>query len=554
MSLNLLLNPPKIWRRQIKSLSKAFKKQFLIVFSICIIVLTGCSKNTSSKNILRMNLGTEPPTLDWNLANDSTSFDIISVIMVGLTRFTLDKNENITVKPGVARSWEISPDNTEYTFHLNPQAKWTDGVSVQAQDFVDSFQRLLDPETAAPYADLLSIIDLDKTHAIDKKTLFIKLKRPAAYFIYLTACGLALPIRKDLIEKHKRNWTEPKNLVTNGPFYLSDWHHEYKITLKRNPHFHQMIDKENLVQELHYFMIQEQSSAFNLYKNNSLDWVDNRSIPLSVMKTIKNEAQKIPVLRNTYIGFNHTQKPFDDVNLRKAFSYAVDRKALVEIIGKGDLANNTWIPPSLGQFFDLDQIISQFEKNYDIKVSKEDYQRGFFPELAKKLLAKSKYNKNDLENISFRVPNKESSKILAETLQAMWSKTLGIEVKIETMEWKVFLSGLRDDPPDIYRLNWGADYPDPDTFTGLFTAGNQINYGHFRNRDYDRLSISAGSILNLEDRKEKYTKAESILSLEELAIIPLFIDTQTILKKDYVHGLKVNAMDISFLDEITIKK
>ena len=134
--------------------------------------------------------------------------------------------------------------------------------------------------------NLLSIIDLEKTKAIDDRTLFIKLKRPAAYFIYLTAYGLALPIRKDLIEKHGRNWTEPQNLVTNGPFYLADWHHEYKIKLKRNPRFHQKISKsdiryDKLAKELHYFMVQEQSSAFNLYENNSIDWIDNRSIPRS---------------------------------------------------------------------------------------------------------------------------------------------------------------------------------------------------------------------------------------------------------------------------------
>jgi oligopeptide transport system substrate-binding protein len=519
--------------------------------------MSSCSKD-SDENVLRMNLGSEPPTLDWNLANDFTSFDIISVIMVGLTRFTLDEKGNIAVKPGVADSWQISDDNTEYTFYLNKKAKWTDKIPVTAQHFIDSFQRLLDPETAAPYADLLSIIDLERTKALDEKTLFIKLKRPAAYFIYLTAYGLALPIRKDLIEKYGRNWTEPGKLVTNGPFYLDKWHHEYKITLKRNSRFHQKISKyderfDKLAKELHYFMIQEQSSAFNLYQNNSLDWIDNRSIPLSVMKTIKEQADKIPVLRNTYIGFNHQKAPFDDLNLRKAFSYAVDRKALTEIIGKGDLANNTWIPPSLGQFFDIENIVKEFNSKYDQSASITEYQRGFFPELAKDFLEKSKYKKEDLEEIEFRIPNRESSKILAETLQAMWSKTLGIKVNIVAMEWKVFLSSLRDDPANLYRLNWGADYPDPDTFTGLFTQNNQINYGKYENSSYDKLSIEAGTILDLAKRKKMYTKAEKLISLEEQAIIPLFIDTQTILKKDYVHGLVVNAMDICFLDEITLE-
>lgn len=531
------------------------RKTLLIL--ICLLSFS-CSKNSTSKNTLRMNLGGEPPTLDWNLANDSTSFDIISVIMVGLTRFSLDQDQNIIVKPGVAKSWEISKDSSEYTFFLDPSAKWTDGKQVTAQDFVDSFGRLLDPETAAPYADLLSIIDLDKTKALDEETLFIKLKRPAAYFIYLTAYGLALPIRKDLIEKHGRNWTEPENLVTNGPFYLDKWHHEYKITLKRSPSFHQAIPETDtrypkLAQELHYFMIQEQSSAFNLFVNNSLDWIDNRSIPLSVMSTIKDQAQKIPILRNTYIGFNHDKKPFDDVYARKAFNYAVDRKALVEIIGKGDLANNTWIPPSLGLFLDIEKIVTKFNTKYNLKSSVEDYQRGFFPELAKELLTKSKYTIEDFKDLEFRIPNKESSKILAETLQSMWQENLGIEVKIQTMEWKVFLSSLRDDPPHLYRLNWGADYPDPDTFTGLFTKNNQINYGHFSNGLYDKLSLDAGVILDIQERKKKYTKAEEILSLNEVAIIPLFIDTQTILKKNSIHGLKVNAMDISFLDEITIE-
>ena len=525
--------------------------RLLLIFCF---LFTACSKSVQSNKVLRMNLGFEPPTLDWNLANDFTSFDIISVIMVGLTRFDLDENKNITVKPGLAKSWEISKDNTEYIFHIDKRATWTDGRAVLAQDFVDSFQRLLDPETAAPYAELLSMIDLKETKALDERTLFIKLKNPAAYFIYLTAYGLTLPIRKDLIEKHGKNWTEPKNLVTTGPFYLSDWQHEYKITLKRNPIFKlNDFDYPDLAQELRYFMVPEQASAFNLYQNNAIDWIDNRSIPLSMMSRIKDKAQKIPVLRNTYVGMNHLKKPFDDSNIRKAFNYAVDREKLVKIIGKGDLANNTWIPPSLGSFFDIKTIVNEFNKRYKKNIDTQTYQRGFFPDLAKEFLAKSKYSKSELESLTFLIPNIESSKILAEALQAMWQETLGIKVNIEAREWKVFLSSLRDNPPEMWRLNWGADYPDPDTFTQLFTRNNQINYGKFNNPDYDKLSKYAASIQDIKERKDLYTKAEKILSLREMAIMPLFIDTQTILKKDNIEGLVVNAMDISFLDEVRIK-
>ena len=530
-------------------------KNFILL--ITLFSLCACSLQKSPTKILRMNLGTEPPTLDWNLAKDSTSFDIISNIMVGLTRFSLDANNNITVTEGVADSWQISADNKKYLFHLNPKAQWTDGRQVIAQDFIDSFERLLDPQTAAPYADLLSIIDLKHSKAIDNENLEIVLKRPAAYFIYLTAYGLTLPIRKDLIQKHGRNWTESENLVSNGPFTLSSWHHEYKITLKRNPNFHLQINTQdprykNLAQEIRFFMVPEQASAFNLFANDSLDFIDNRSIPLSVMKQIANEAQKIAILRNTYIGLNHEKKPFDDINMRKAFSYAIDREALVNIIGKGDQANNTWIPPSLKNFFNTELLVQNFNKEFALTASEKDYQRGYFPKLAKEFFAKSKYKKEDLEKIVFLIPNRETSKILAESLQAMWQQVLGITVEIQSLEWKVFLAKLKNDTPELFRLNWGADYPDPDTFISLFSSNNQINYGHFKNSQYDKLSQEAASILDLNTRKKLYSELETILSQQEQAIIPLFIDTQNILTKTNIKGLEVNSMDISFLDKVEI--
>ena len=205
------------------------KKIFLLV--ILLLSFSACSKDTSSSNTLRMNLGAEPLTLDWNLANDSNSFDIISNLMIGLTRFGLDEKSNTISVPGCAKSWQVSADGLEYIFFLDKNILWTDGKPVIAQDFVDSFSRTLDPKTGAPYAELLSMIDLEKTKALDDYTLKITLKNPAGYFIYLTSYGLALPIRKDLINKYSKDWTEPQNLVTNGPFKLKEWQHEYKIIL-----------------------------------------------------------------------------------------------------------------------------------------------------------------------------------------------------------------------------------------------------------------------------------------------------------------------------------
>ena len=494
-----------------------------------------------SPKVLRMNLGSEPPSLDWNLADDFTSFDIISNIMVGLTRYGEDSKGNIIAVPGVAESWQVNADATEYIFKLNKEARWTDGKQVTAQEFMDSFERLLNPETAAPYAQLLSIIDLEKSEAIETDKLKVVLKQPAPYFIYLTSYGLTLPIRKDLIAKYGKNWTEAENLVSNGPFKLKKWQHEYKIELERNKNFHLYSKSPNEVEKLVFFMVPEQSSAYTLFENEQLDWIDSRSIPISELKKLKPESYKqISLLRNTYLGFNCIKKPFNNALVRKAFAYSIDRDTITKIRGKGDKAGTTWIPKALYQFLDSASL-------------PEEYRKSFNPQLAQNYLRQAGYkNSDDFPEVEFLIPNREDSKLLAESLQTMWQQNLNIKVKITAMEWKMFLARLREDPPVIFRLNWGADYPDPDPFMQLFTSNNHINHGRYTNPEYDQIVTKAASIQDLRERRRLYTKAERILSYEDMAISPLYVDSQIFIAKDHVKNLYINAMDIVQLDRVSI--
>ncbi len=517
------------------------KAACLLLVFLCI----SCSSHKDEPNTLRANLGTEPPTLDWNLANDYSSFDIISNLMVGLTRFGVDKDGKITTEPGCAYKWQISPDAKEYIFWMNPEAKWSDGRAVLAQDFIDSFARALDPDTAAPYAELLSLIDLEKTKALDEQTLKIVLKRPAAYFIYLTSYGLTLPIRQDLINKYGNQWTEPENLVVNGPFILKEWKHEYKIVLKRNLHFFlndwiatpSSRARNDKVEYIKFFMVAEQASAFTLFKNGEFDYIDSRSIPLSEIKRIRQnidpeQVSRARLLRNTYVGFNAQKKPFSDKKIRQAFSYAIDRDILVKIRSRDDLANSTWIPPVLSGLPAVN---------------------SYLPELARQKLAEAGYpNGENFPEVEMLIPSREDAKLLAETLQAIWHKELNVKVKIKAMEWKVFLSTLRDDPPDIFRLNWSADYPDPDTFMQLFSTNNQANYGKWSNSQYDQLVQDAASTIDAQLRKKLYSRAEFLLTQEEMAIAPLFIDTQIIIKQKRVKNLEANSLDIVFLDKVQL--
>lgn len=517
----------------------------VISFVFLLFVLQSCAMQKSvseDKSTLYLNLGYEPPTLDWNLADDMNSFDVISNMMHGLTRYELSEDGQIIIVPAVAKSWEVNSTQDSFSFELDPEAIWSDGEPVLAEHFVDSFNRILDPDTAAPYADLLSLIDLERTRAVSKHKLLIKLHRPAAYFPYLTAYGLLLPIRKDLIKKYGDDWTEPENLVINGPFKLKSWQHEYKIELERNPNYWRDSESDGSIHKIKFFMVPEQAQAFTLFKNRQFDFIDGRSIPNSELKNIKEnladdeDLLQLPLLRSTYIGLNQKGGPLANKFLRKALFYAIDRKALVQALGRGHRANASLIAPGLTQYFNPDLA---------------DPDAAFQPELARAALKQAGYqNPDQLRPLLFLFPSTEEAKMISELLQSMWQEVLGIKIELRSMEWKPYLATLRDQPPDIWRLNWTVDYPDPDSFMQIFSSTNSINYGSWSNHEYDQIIEKAAAMGDIGRRQQLYRRAETILFREEFAAIPLFVNSQTLIKCQNIKKLSLNPMDMIFLDKV----
>ncbi len=513
-------------------------KNFLLL--LIFFGLSSCSQPIYNKqDTLTMNLGSEPATLDWNRASDSCSFDVISNLMLGLTRYDLDDNGLLVLSPAIAKSWTISADAKEYIFYLNPEARWSDGKPIIAKHFLDSFQRLLDPATAAPYAGIFEMIDLNLCQIIDDHTLKIILKRPTPYFIYLTAYGPSYPIRLDLIQRYGDNWTEEKNLVSTGAYTLEQWQHEYKIILKANPHYFLAKPKMKF---LRFFMIAEQASAYTLFVNKQLDWIDSRSIPkneFSSLATNPYAHKSFSLMRNCYIGFNFKNSFLANPKIRQALSYAIDREALVKIRSRGDKANATWLPPSLSEYYDQNSVINSSCPN------------AYCPELARRLLTEAGYpSGKSAPELTFLIPSDEANKTLAEALQAMWKTNLNLDIKIIAMEWKVFLSSLSTNPPDLFRMNWGADYPDPDTFMQLFISGHEMNYGFYSNSRYDELIKQASSLLDINQRRVLYTEAERLLTGDDVAIAPLFINQQTIIHHHNIHGLRVHSLDLALLNQV----
>ena len=305
------------------------------------------------RGTLRLNLGTEPPTLDWNRATDSVSITVIEQLMRGLTRL----GPGLRPVPALAERWESSPDGRTWRFYLRRGVRWSDGVPLEARHFVDGWRRLLDPETAAEYAyflfdvagarELNSGVSSDPEtlgiRALDSHTLEVRLVAPVVYFASITTFMVTFPVRLDLIEAHGDAWTEPPKLVTLGPFRLEEWLHEYRISLVRNPDFY--AGPPPLERILGY-MVEEGSTALVLFEQGLLDLV--RLPPLEIRRYQSHPGYRhVAALRGYYYGFNTDEAPFDDARVRRAFSMAIDRRAFPGLLRGGEIAAAYWPPPGL---------------------------------------------------------------------------------------------------------------------------------------------------------------------------------------------------------------
>lgn len=522
-----------------------FQKYFLAIGCGLLLASCGVSPGGLEPDTLRINLGAEPPGLDWDVSTDSTSFDVVSNLMVGLTQYTPE----LKCAPACAAKWEVLDGGTRYVFHLRPDVFWTDGKPVVAQDFEYSWRRLLNPNTAAEYAylfyDIVNAYEFntgklkDATKlgfkAIDETTFEVRLKKPAAYFIYLTAICPSFPQRKDVVEKWGNRWTDPEHIVTNGPYQLSKWAHEYKIELVAYPKY---FEGERALKKIKMFMVNEASTAFALYENDQLDFVDNRSFSTSDVERCKSspEYRNVPLLRVNYIGFNNKKKPFDDARVRKAFSLAMDRTTFPRILRRNEKPAYTWVPPGMQGYSPS-------------SATKSDTAE------ARRLLADAGYpNGKGFPKVYMLYPSREDTKLVSEQVQDMIRRNLNIKVNLQNEEWKVYLEHVRRDPPEIFRANWGADYPDPETFMNLFTSKSGNNHVMYTNTTYDSLVEKAAGEQNPKIRSEMYARADKMLCKDDAAIAPIFQATQNVMVKPWVKGLEFNACDIQFFKNVRIVK
>jgi oligopeptide transport system substrate-binding protein len=517
---------------------RKFVRPFLLAGLAVFLVCTACDRNNRSipggaDNHFRVNLATEPPSLDWSLATDHVSFNVITNLMVGLTEF----DKKLKPAPVIAKSWEILEGGRKYIFHLRDDVQWSDGQKVRAQDFEYSWKRLLDPKTASQYAYILFDIENAQEYnegkltaastvgvqAQDDFTLVVRLRQPASYFLTLTTFEVTFPQRQDIVEKFQASWTEPANIVTNGPFLLSSWRHEDAIELRANPNFFR---GKPPMEKATMFMINEKTTALAMYEQGQLDFMDDESVPTLEKKRLSSQRgfKRVPQLRGEFYGFATDRKPFDDPRVRMAFAMAIDREVFPQLLQGAEKPASSWIPPGM------------LAHNERIGVS-------FNPPEARRILREAGYPEGKgFPRVVLGYNTREDRKLVAEAIQGMWQRNLGVVVTLENQEYKVYLQKLQNDPFPVFRDGWGADYPDPDNFMKLFTSTSGNNHTRWKNQRYDRLLEQAARELDDKKRVRLYDEAQKILCETELPIVPLYWTTETTLLNPRFTGLELNSM------------
>ncbi|MCL6270904.1 peptide ABC transporter substrate-binding protein [Sansalvadorimonas sp. 2012CJ34-2] len=491
----------------------------------------------AKEQVFHRGIGSEPASIDPQKVEGSPGGFIVKDLFEGLVSQDADGN---TI-PGIAKSWNVSDDGKVYTFHLR-KSSWSNGDPLTAHDFVYAFQRAVDPVTASKYAWFMQIPGIVNADAVidgemppstlgvkatDDYTFQVTLENPVPYFPKLLAHYTTFPTPKKVVEKYGDDWTRPDNIVSNGAYKLSGWVVNEKLTAKRNP-FYWNNDK-TVVEEVNYLPIPSATSELNRYKAGELDMT--ATIPLDHFKKLQKEIPKevtiTPLISTYYYSFNTKKKPFDDVRVRKALSYAINRDAITKYItGQGQKPAYSFTPSSINGFVKPDLA---WEKMSQKEREKE----------AAKLLKQVGYSKSNPLKVELLYNTSESHKKVAIAISQMWKQALGVEVTLRNEEWKTFLDTRREGNFDVTRAGWTGDYNEASTMLSLWTSESSLNDAKWTNKEYDKLLETASSTIDEGKRGLIYEKAEQIFS-SEMPAAPIYQYVTSRLVKPYVGGYPMN--------------
>ena len=490
------------------------------------------------------NNGSEPASLDPHKVESDVEFGIIRDLFDGLVAVKKDGS----VEPRLAQSWE-NKDNTVWVFHLRPNVTWSDGTAITAKDFVWSWQRLVDPKTASPYASYPGNMHIENAadialgkktpdtlgvKALDDNTLEIRLTQPTSAFLAMLGHPSLVPLDKILISRFGDKWTKPEHIVTSGAYKLSDWVVNERIVAVRNPRYWD--NDATVVNKVTYLPISSETADVNRYKAGEIDIT--YTVPVNqfaqLKKTLGDQVSVSPLLATYYYEFNTTKAPFNDPRVRRALNMALDKDIIADkVMGQGQ--RPAWL-------------ISQPEIG-GVTLSAPDYaawpQEKRIAE-AKRLLNDAGFNEAHPLSFNLLYNTMETHQRIAIAVSSMWKKNLGVEAKLQNQEWKTYIDSRNTGNFDVIRASWVGDYNEPSTFLSLLTSTHSGNIARFNDPAYDKILSQAAQETQADARNADYNAAEKVIA-EKAPIIPVYQYTNGRLIKPWLKGYPItNPEDVAY--------
>lgn len=536
------------------------KKALLTAMIFCMVFAFAACGSDSAKGgdgVMDVCIASEPDSIDPALSTSLDGGTMNLHTFEGLVKWVDDGKGHAKLAPGMAKSWDVSDDQLEWTFHLRKDLKWSDGSPLTAKDFVYAWNRLVKPETGTDYEYMLDMVSgydsEDKVldiEAPDDQTFKVKLSKFTPYFEEICAFPATSPVKQEIIEKDGDKWTNsPDTYVSNGPFKMTERKRNSKIVMEPNENYY---DKDKIkTKKIVFHLMDDTNAMYAAFKSGELDFI-NQVPPDEVKALLKDKTLKVdPQIGTYFVCFNNQKAPFDNPKVREAFSLAIDRNFIVsEVTGTGEVPAGAYVPKGVNDAKGIDG--DDFRKiggDY-YKVDKKDYEANC--EKAKKLLEEAGYpDGKGFPTVDYLYNTDANHKAIAEALQNMWQEKLGVTVNLQNQEWNVFINDRKQGNYSIARHGWVADYNDPMSFLDMFLTGGGNNDAKYENPSYDALIQAAKAEKDPEKRMQTMHDAEKMLIADDNVVAPLYFYTSKRMIQDGEKGLYYTPLGYYFFGNMT---